>query len=74
LPTSARRRTSIQLSKELASDLAEASTKVSAVLETLEVQLDKQTMRRLKIGEKELKSRKYKLARTEAQIDKVLSS
>ncbi len=70
---SSRKRSSIQLSKELASDLAEASAKVNVVLETLEVQLDKQTMRRLKLGEKEYQQGKYTVARTEAEIEKVLS-
>ena len=53
-----RRRTSIQLSKELAAELLAASIKVNEVVETLEVQLDKETLRRLKIGEKD-----YRLGR-----------
>jgi exonuclease VII small subunit len=69
-----KRSSSIQISKELASDLAEASAKVNEVLETLEVKLDKQTLRRLKLGEKEYRTGKYKVARTQAQIDKVLST
>ena len=65
---------SIQLSKELASDLAQATAKVNEVLETLEVQLDKRTLRRLKLGQKEYRIGSYKLARSEAEIDKVLSA
>jgi hypothetical protein len=71
--SSSRKRASIQLSKKLAEDLVEASTKVNEVLETLEVQLDKQTMRRLKTGEKEHRTDRFKIAHGEEAIDKVLS-
>ncbi len=55
-------------------NLSDAYVKVNEVLETVEVQLDKKTLRRLKLGEKEYRSGKYKVARTEQEIDKVLSS
>ena len=60
-----RKRASIQLSKKLAEDPVEASTKVNEVLETLEVQLDRQTLRRLKTGEKEYRTGRFKVAREE---------
>jgi hypothetical protein len=72
--SSRKKRASIQLSKELAEDLIEASIKVNEVVETLEVQLDRATMRRLKLGEKEYSKGEYKIARKSEDIDKVLSS
>lgn len=70
----AKRHASIQLSKELATELLAASIKVNEVIETLEVQLDKETFRRLKIGEKEYSRGSFKVARNAAEIDRVLSS
>ncbi len=43
-------------------------------LETLEVQLDKKTVKRLRIGERELKKRQYKVASSREDIDRILSS
>jgi hypothetical protein len=71
--SSGKKRPSIQISKELAEDLVSASIKVNEVIETLEVQLDKQTMRRLKIGEKQYSKGQFKTAKTKEDIDKVLS-
>ena len=70
----AKKRASIQLSRELAMELVAASIKVNEVVETLEVQLDKETLRRLKIGEKEHSRGQFKVARNATEIDKVLSS
>ena len=39
----------------------------------MEVQLDKQTLRRLRLDEKEYMSGRYKIARIRAEIDKVLA-
>ncbi len=69
-----KKRGSIQISKELAADLLSASIKVSEVVETLEVQLDKETIRRLKRGEKEYGKGRFKTARTKQEIVKVLSN
>jgi len=41
---------SVQVPKKLITDLLEASLRFHEVIETLEVQLDKETLRRLKIG------------------------
>ena len=59
--------------KELITDLFEASLRFREVVETLEVQLDKETVRRIKIGEKEYQQHKYKVASTRLEIDKALS-
>lgn len=64
---------SVQVPKKLITDLLEASLRFHEVVETLEVQLDKETLRRLKIGEKEYKQGEYRVASTRQEIDKVLS-
>ncbi len=70
----ARRADSIQLPKELVADLLESSLRFQEVAETLEVQLDKKTVKRLKTGDKELKKRQYKVASSREDIDRILSS
>lgn len=69
-----KRKTTVQLSKELATDLFEASLKVNEVVETIEVQLDREAVRRLKTGEREYRSGKYKIAKNKDEIEKVLSA
>jgi len=64
---------SVQVPKKLITDLLEASLRFHEVIETLEVQLDKETLRRLKIGKKEYKQGEYRVASTQQEIDKVLS-
>ena len=64
---------SVQVPKKLITDLLEASLRFHEVVETLEVQLDKETLRRLKLGKKEYKQGEYKVASTRQEIDKVLS-
>jgi len=68
-----RKRGSIQISKQLAIDLVEASEKVNVLIETLEVQLDKQTLRRLRAGTKEYRAGQYKVTHTRTEIDNVLA-
>jgi len=70
----ARRADSIQLPRELVVDLLESSLRFQEVAETLEVQLDKKTVKRLKIGDRELKKRQYKVASSREDIDRILSS
>lgn len=65
---------SVQLPKELVSELLEASLRFQEVVETLEVQLDKETVRRLKEGEREYVRGKYRVASSREEIEKVLSS
>ncbi len=70
----ARRADSIQLPRDLVADLLESSLRFQEVAETLEVQLDKKTVKRLKTGDKELKKRHYKTASSREDIDRILSS
>jgi len=69
----AKKRASVQLPKELVTDLFEASLRFHEVVATLEVLLDEQTVRRLKMGEKEYRQGKYRVASTRREIDEVLS-
>lgn len=69
----AKKRASVQLPKELVTDLFEASLRFHEVVVTLEVLLDEQTVRRLKMGEKEYRQGKYRVALTRREIDEVLS-
>ena len=70
----ARRADSIQLPRDLVADLLESSLRFQEVAETLEVQLDKKTIKRLKTGDRELKKRRYKVASSREGIDRILSS
>lgn len=70
----ARRADSIQLPRELVADLLESSLRFQEIAETLEVQLDKKTMKRLKTGDKQLKKRQYKTASSREEIHRILSS
>jgi len=54
--------------------LYEASVKFEQIIETMEVLLDKKTMRRIKLGEREYRRKAYILAREAEEIRKVLSS
>jgi len=64
----------VQLPRKFITDLFEASIRFHEVVETLEVQLDKETVRRLKIGEREYREGRFKVASTPREIEKVLSS
>jgi len=68
-----RKGASVQLPKKLITDLFKASLKFHEMVETLEVQLDEETVRRLKIGEREYRQGKYKVASTRQGIDRLLS-
>lgn len=69
----ARKNSSIELPRELVADLFETSQKFRQLLETLEVELDPATLRRLKTGEKEYRTGKYKTASSPEQVHRVLS-
>lgn len=68
----ARKGVYVQLPRKFVTDLFEASLRFHEVIETLEVQLDKETVRRLKIGEREYREGKFKVASTPREIEKVL--
>ena len=70
----AKKDSSVYLPKELVADLFEASLKFQEVVETLEVQLDKETIRRLKRGEREYREGGYKVASSREEIERVLSA
>lgn len=69
-----RRAGSIQLPKDLVADLLESSLRVQKIAETLESQLNKKTVKRLKTGDKELKKRLYKATSSREHIHRILSS
>ncbi len=60
--------------KDLVAELLESSLRLQELAETLEVQLDKKTLKRLKTGDRELKKRQYKAASRRQGIDRILSS
>ena len=70
----AKKGTSVLLPRELIEDLFEASLRFHEVVETLEVQLDNETVRRLKTGEKQYRQGQYKVASNREDIIKVLSA
>jgi len=52
--------------------LYEASVRFEQTIETMEVLLDKKTMQRIKLGEKQYRKKPYVLAREAEEIRKVL--
>ena len=64
----------MNLPKNLVASLLESSLMFQEVAETLEVQLDKKTVKRLKTGDRELKTGRYKVASGREDIDRILSS
>ncbi|HEY5620712.1 MAG TPA: hypothetical protein VIK88_03575 [Candidatus Bathyarchaeia archaeon] len=65
---------SVRLPRKVIEELYDASVRFASVLETLEVLMDKQTMRRIKTGEKEYSRRQYVVAKGPAEIRRALSS
>ena len=63
----------VRLPRNVLEQLYDASVRMASVVETLEVLIDKQTMRRIKRGEKEYSKRQYVLAKSPQQIRKALS-
>ena len=64
----------VRLPKSVVAGLYEASVRFEQTIETMEVLLDKKTMRRIKVGENEYRKKAYVLARNAEEIRKVLSS
>jgi len=64
----------VRLPKSVVAGLYEASVRFEQIIETMEVLLDKKTMRRIKVGENEYRKKAYVLARNAEEIRKVLSS
>ncbi len=63
----------VRLPRKVLEELYDASIRFYSVLETLEVLMDKKTMRRIKIGEKEYSRHQYAVAKSSAEIRKALS-
>ena len=63
----------VRLPGRVLEELYDASVRFTGVVETLEVLMDKQTMRRIKLGEKEYSKRQYVVAKGPSEIRKVLS-
>lgn len=64
----------VRLPKSVVARLYEASVRFEQIVETMEVVLDKKTMRRIKLGENQYRKKAYVLARDAEEIRKVLSS
>ena len=64
----------IRLPKDVVEEMYRTSLRFAEVLETLEVLLDKKTMRRIKLGEQQLRRKRYVVAKGPKEIRKVLSS
>ena len=64
----------VRLPKSVVADLYEASVRFEQIIETIEVLLDKKTMRRINLGEKQYRKKAYVLARDAEEIRKLLSS
>ena len=60
--------------REMVEALLKTSLSLTELLETMKVALDKDTVRRLKLGELEYKKGKYVTASSREEIHKVLSS
>ena len=70
----ARASPTIKLPRDLVEELYDASIRFSRTLETLEVLLDKATIRRLKLGEKQYQRGQFVTAKNAGEISKALSS
>lgn len=55
-------------------EIYRAGLRFAEVLDTLEVLLDKETMRRIKLGEKQYRGRQYVVAKNRQAIRKLLSA
>jgi uncharacterized protein YhaN len=62
------------LPKCVVAEMYRTSIRFAEVLETLEVLLDMKTMRRIKLGEQQLRRKRYVIAKGPKEICKVLSS
>ena len=62
----------VRLPRKMVGELYDTSVRVASLLETLEVLMDQQTMRRLRAGEKDYSKHRYVVARGAAQIREAL--
>jgi hypothetical protein len=64
----------IRLPKDVVEEMYRASVRFAELLETLEVLLEKETMRKIKLGEKQYKRMQYVVAKGLREIPRVLST
>lgn len=64
----------IRLPKGVVEEMYRTSIRFAEVLETLEVLLDKKTMRRIKLGEQQFRRKQYITAKGSKEIRKALST
>jgi hypothetical protein len=64
----------VRLPRSMVEDLYDASVRFASVLETLEVLMDKSTMKRIKAGQRQYSKRQYVVAKSPSEIRKALSS
>jgi len=64
----------VRVPRPVIEEIYRASLRFAEILETLEVLLDKKTMRRVKLGENQYRKRRYIVARDRRAIRKVLSA
>jgi len=62
----------VKLPRSVVAGLYEASARLEQIIETMEVLLDRKTMRRIKLGENQYHEKAYVLARDAEEIRKVL--
>jgi hypothetical protein len=70
----ARASPTVTLPKSVVEELYDASIRFMRAAETLEVLLDKETVRRIKLGKKQHARGQYVVAKSPAEIRKALSS
>ncbi len=63
----------VRLPKNLLEELYDASSRFASVAETLEVLMDKRSMRRIKLGQRQYSKRQNVVAKSPAEIRKALS-
>ncbi len=64
----------VKMPRKLVEELYDASVKFASVIETLEVVMDKKTMRRIKTSRAQYSRGQYVIAKGPAEIRKALSS
>ena len=64
----------VRVPKSVVEEMYRNSLRFTEVLETLEILLDKNTIRRIKLGEKQLRRKQYITARGSKEIRRALST
>ena len=62
----------VRLPRSVVAGLYEASVRFEQIIETMEVLLDKKTVQRIRLGEKQYRKKAYVLVREAEEIRKVL--